>query len=34
MIRDLTVDDSRDVKNVFFNSFTAEETLITYPAIN
>ena len=34
MIRDLTVDDLRDVKDVFFNSFTGEEALITYPVIS
>ena len=34
MIRDLTVDDLRDVKDVFFNSFTEEEALITYPVIS
>ena len=34
MIRDLTVDDLRDVKDVFFNSFTEEEALTTYPVIS
>ncbi len=34
MIRDLTVDDLRDVKYVFFNSFTGEEALRTYPVIS
>ena len=34
MIRYLTVDDLRDVKDVFFNSFTEEESLITYPVIS
>ena len=34
MTRDLTVDGLRDVKDVFFNSFTGEEALITYPIIS
>ena len=34
MTRDLTVDGLRDVKDVFFNSFTGEEALITYPVIS
>ena len=34
MTRDLTVDGLRDVKDVFFNSFTEEEALITYPVIS
>ena len=34
MIRDLTVDDLRDVKDLFFNSFTEEEALTTYPVIS
>jgi hypothetical protein len=34
MIRDLTVDDLRDVKDVFFNSFPEEEALTTYPVIS